>query len=169
MKKIFHSSLKTKLMSQAENERILWQVVQDFSFKDAIISTKTNTIIQRNILRGNFIMNVLEEELFTMYIGMVFRPFDFMYKPFNDLILRVVQSGLIGHWHSEMHRVALTTTKAKQEPVVLTWNHVYVGFYICLICLVLSTVCYINEVLYFRFCLLKKRRNNSKLEVEGQG
>lgn len=84
-----------------------------------------------------------------MYIGMLFPPLHFLFKPFNDLILRIVQSGLIDHWLKGMTGPD-RRTKIKREPVVLTWDHLYVGFYIYLGCLALSTAGFVAEILYFR-------------------
>lgn len=113
-------------------------------------------------LKENFSMKILDEKLLTTYSGVAFPPFDFLYKPFNEIILRAIQAGLIDYWYRSFYPQNYFTWKPKQsEPVVLTWDHVYIGFYIWLICLAVSTVGSISEIIQHRMVAPRKLREDN--------
>lgn len=129
-------------------DAMLHRAAEDKTFRDAIIATRDDILRLKFQQKENFTMKVLDEELFTMFFGMAFSQHHFLYKPFNNIILRVVQSGLIDKWFKEHY--GDKWTEGKKVPVVLTWEHLYVGFYIYLVCLALSTAEFLVEILYFR-------------------
>lgn len=142
-----------KLLSLEDYEALEWRAAADLSFKGSIIATKRTILKIKNYYKEKFILKLLDEELFAIYGGLVFDPFHFLLKPFNEMILMLLQSGLVDYWLRKNQRAFLQVKQEKSEPVVLTWDHVYVGFYICLVCFAASYACFIAEVLHFKFKL----------------
>lgn len=140
-----------------DEDAVFYQVGQDVSLRVAMLATKGNIKMVRNTFRENFTMKVLDEELFTIYIGMVFEPLHYLYKPFNDIILRLVQCGLIDYWMQLFSGTIYKNIAERSKPVVLTWDHLYVGFYIYLVCLALSAAGFFAEILYFRLNFFIRR------------
>lgn len=112
--------------------------------------TEGNIETLRKIFKENLAMKVLDEELFLLHNGLLFLPFHFLLKSFNDMILDAVQGGLIDFWRQSTGE---KWRKPQSEPVVLTWNHLYVGFYIWLICLATSFVTFVGDFLCYRYKL----------------
>lgn len=116
-----------------------------------------------NKYKDKFVVKVLDEELYTVFFSLYFEPYHFLYKPFNDLIPMLIQSGLIDYWIRETRLRVVKWKPEEPEPVVLTWNHVYVGFYICMICIAVATACFIAEVVTFKLKLLMIHKNEHKI------
>lgn len=133
----------------------------DLHFKDSIVVGKNDVLKLKDIYKEKFVLKVLDEEFFVLYIGLAFTPFHFLLKPFNDIILRLVQSGLIDIWLRTIYGEPINGHILEfRKPVVLTWNHIYVGFYICFACLAVSIVCFICEILHFRLSLFIKSQKD---------
>lgn len=154
--------MKKKFQSFDEGTDHKWKMVQNHSFKGATISNENQILRFKEQLKEKFIFKVLEEELFTIYVGMAFEPAHFLYKPFNEIVLRAVQSGLIEFWTPGQKDPVYKIDTSHHEPVVLAWNHVYVGFHICLVCFAVSIACFISEILYYRICLMTRLSKSRK-------
>lgn len=70
--------------------------------------------------KEKFVLKALDEELFTLYTRLSFPPFHFLFKQFNDLNFRVVQSGLIEYWIYANRKPIMKWKPEKPAPVVLT-------------------------------------------------
>lgn len=143
-----------KFLSLNDSVALKLAAATNDSFKDAFIDTKHSILRSIDICKDDFVLKVLDEEVITIYGGLSFHPFHFLYKPFNDQLLRLFQSGFIDYWRIKKQGSFQNWKPKKSGPIVLTWNHVYVGFYICLVCHAVAIACFIAENFYFRLMLL---------------
>nr|QXO34560.1 ionotropic receptor Ir7w [Anopheles coluzzii] len=95
-------------------------------------------------------------------------------RPFDGWILRMHAAGLVHHW-SEEYRDNRYWTNAKEdpEPASLRWNQISGGFYLCSALMLLATVVFLGEIVYFRLrtrpllqrCCGRKTRTRRKKSV----
>lgn len=115
-------------------------------------------------LKENFTMKILEENVFALFYVVLFPQVHFLYKPFNDIILFVVQSGLIDYWERIRFPPNFLLWKPQEtaDPVVLTWDHLYIGFYIWLFCIAVSAAAFVAEIAYHWYVLLMDRLRSKR-------
>lgn len=126
----------------------LFYKVIDPDVKGMVIMTRSAGLMMKLHLEENFTLKALNEELYATNTGVAFDNFHFLQKPFNDMIPRIFESGMIDYWRFLLHPADYFSWKPQKskDPVMLTWEHVYIGFYIWLIFLALSISCFLLEV-----------------------
>lgn len=91
---------------------------------------------------------LLEETHGTLFYGNIFRPYNPFFETFNMDIYRMIASGLTQYWSDKYLRPKGDKLKSKDvEPQVLTMEHLDICFIICLICLAISVLVFILELI----------------------
>lgn len=120
-------------------------------------------------LKGAFILNLLDENLMGVHYGKVFEAHHFLLEPFNEMVSVALQAGLIDVFYRDFYETMLggqyfERHRKKTGPVVLTFDHLYVGFVVWLICIGVSFAVFCLEFFYFRFdCKRKLDRISTQL------
>lgn len=94
---------------------------------------------------------ICPEPLFVRQYGIYYQHNSFLASLFDDTLLRLVDSGLIGYWRKRMLETA--AEKVVNEPKKLTFEHLVSAFDLLFVCLGLSTVVFVIE-----FCSVRWKR-----------
>lgn len=81
-------------------------------------------------------------------MGLSFQPYYFFYDAIDELISRIIPTGLFEFWSRFFFqtRAALMKPPGK-EPEILTVNKLFLGFQIWLICLLICFICFLMELI----------------------
>jgi len=107
---------------------------------------------------GDPSFKLLAENVITLYISQIFKPFCPFFETINSKIDQLISAGIISHW------IKKRDIKIKFDeigPQVLTWEHLVLGFAACMIPLIIGIVVFVCECFVFiikrevRSCLVK--------------
>lgn len=88
----------------------------------------------------------LKENLATTSEGLLFQNYCPFYEAFNEVIGRMLSSGLIRYWYENQYK-KIDNFLVEIGPQILTLDHLGVGFIACLIPLMLSILVFFIEIL----------------------
>jgi hypothetical protein len=92
-------------------------------------------------------MQMIEQQLGSIYQTLMFAPGTPFLEVFNDLIHKLTSAGIIEQWvKSYFHPAGKFKVNDKIGPQVLTMDHLEIGFLVCLIPLILSLAAFIAEI-----------------------
>lgn len=92
-------------------------------------------------------LHILEDIARVVYVGSVFKPFSPFYEEFNELIGRMISSGLFNLWKSEFTLKKDYAVRVEEiGPQVLTLDQMEVAFMISLLPLSLAMVAFLVEI-----------------------
>jgi len=92
---------------------------------------------------GDVSFKILSENVLTILMSQVFKPFSPFYESINNKVDQLITSGIISHWIKEEK---LEIKFDEIGPQVLTWDHLYLGFAACMICLAIGFVIFLCEL-----------------------
>lgn len=102
----------------------------------------------------------LEDNVCVVNFGLLFKRFSPYFETFNEQIDRMISAGLVKFWYDQrfIHAKPFMT---HEEPRVLTYDQLEVGFCIWLISLAISVVQFFLEIIYsyFKYLFVKTRTN----------
>lgn len=125
--------------------------IANSSFKGAIVITSIELVELKTQFKGIYDWKVFPHKIMTAGGGIAFPPFFFFFEAFNEVVDRIIPSGLIEYWSRFFFNSRYNLKKLeKSEPVVLTMDHLGVGFLLWFICLGISLVCFIVECALFQ-------------------
>lgn len=138
--------------------------LNDASYSGAIITSSSKLAQLKELSMGNYSWEVLPRRIMTADGGMAFPIFHYFFEPFNELVDRIIPSGLTEHWTRTWFKSRYNEKKSTYKPpIVLTMNHLVVGFQVWLLCLLMSFVCFLYELISFRIRsrLIRDSENNN--------
>lgn len=98
-------------------------------------------------LQLNVSLKILDHKLVTSFVCIDLEHNGFLNDRFSSKLTQFIESGIFNHWRSH-HVVELNQTETS-EPQVLTMEHLSAGFFLFLICLLISIFFFIFELLKF--------------------
>lgn len=104
--------------------------------------------IEINLYRhGKSSRLILSERFKMFYIGLIFKPFSPFYEPVNILIWQLTACGLIDYWiNNDFNPKRRTSILEDIGPQILTFEHLAIGFQVCLMPMFLSLVSITIEI-----------------------
>jgi len=78
-------------------------------------------------------LKFLPENIATVHRGLVFNPFNPFYEIFNEMIGRMIASGLVQHWTQNILDGMTTKREDEDGPQVLTLEQLEICFYVCIV------------------------------------
>ena len=110
------------------------------TWKDRV--AKLQVLIYRS---GTSSVAVLEDDWITLYSGIVFKAFSPFFEIYNEILSLLESNGILGSWR--IHNKYPTKPKVDAiGPQVLTMDHLWIGFFACLIPLALSALVFALEI-----------------------
>lgn len=91
---------------------------------------------------------LLEKTIKVIFDGYAFPPFSPYFEEFNEQINIMMSSGLVSYWIQQ--EAPGLSDKLKVEeigPQILTFDHLAVGFYICIASSIIATISFLIETL----------------------
>uniref|UniRef100_A0A182IST4 Putative ionotropic receptor ligand binding domain-containing protein n=1 Tax=Anopheles atroparvus TaxID=41427 RepID=A0A182IST4_ANOAO len=121
--------------------------------------------VKRNGKRG--VVYIGKNTGFTYNIGMHFPKATPLQEPFNAWIHKLHASGLTRFWTEEFRDNRYwTNAKEKPDPASLKWNQISGGFLLCGVMLLLATLVFLGEVIFFHYSS-GRTRTKGKANQEG--
>lgn len=120
------------------------------AFKGAIIVQNSYFTEKTIEHQRKFEWKTLNQKVLSFYKGMAFEKHHHLFPSFNNKIVQLTNGGLIDHWFKRYTKHRYLTEKPQAKtPVVLTMNHLSVGFRIWAFLLAVSCVAFICENLFY--------------------
>jgi len=107
---------------------------------------------------GDLSFKLLAENVVTIYMSKIFKPFCPFFESINSKIDQLMSAGIISHW---INSDKLKINFDEIGPQVLTWEHLELGFAVCMIPLLIGIVVFLCECFVpkikreVRSCLVK--------------
>lgn len=92
-------------------------------------------------------VEMLDENVNNIYVGLAYKPFCPYYNVLNDKTLKLVEAGLINLWQRRQKPQRNDMKIEDVGPQVLTMEHLEFGFLICLISLAFGFAAFVVELL----------------------
>lgn len=126
------------------------------SFKGCILEDSIMTVGRKSEF-SEFTFLSLKQKVISFNYGFLFNPHHFLFPIFNEKIQQMINGGLFNRLIVDWYENPWTLQKPEpQEPVVLTMNHLEIGFTIWMICLLICFAVFVIEHLILSFKNLKK-------------
>lgn len=94
-------------------------------------------------------LHLLEDNIQTIYMAIVFKGFSPFLETFNDRLHRMMSNGLIDYWQrNENNPEGFMKKVDKIGPQVLTMEHLEIAFWVCMIPLAFACIAFICEISY---------------------
>jgi hypothetical protein len=104
----------------------------------------------KNKTEGKTRLKLLDQRIYTQHLGLVFDHHHFLHPLFDKNILRLVDGGIISYWDLNLRvRYNYDWKPPDSEPVILTLDHLSVGFLVWVIALVISSVGFLGEIVFY--------------------
>lgn len=124
---------------------------------------KTNDV--GGIKDGVLSYKMMSENIATVYEGLIFNKSSPYYEDFNEMIGRMMSSGLTDYWYANDYSRDYDKSDAKMGPQVLTLEHLKFGFLICIALLAIGLLLFMAERLVGKkqqVTIIKNRPENIK-------
>lgn len=142
----------------------IYDKVDNSTLKISLMTTDIESIMARTRSNGKIRMKLLDETLKHLHRGLIFPKHHSLFQAVNTKIGQLTSGGLIEYFKFE--NVNISNLEAMQfkniqpeiyEPIVLTMDHLYIGFAIWACCLALSFLVFIGEnIVYYSNRRFKK-------------
>lgn len=100
--------------------------------------------------RGFSSIEVLEENIETFHLSLVFPAFCPLIEVFNEKIHQLLASGMVSHWHDcLLNPTGMKKKPDEIRPQVLTMEHLEVGFLVCFCPFILSIFTFVCELAFY--------------------
>lgn len=140
-----------------EKHFLIQEITTNSSFKGCILDENIASLVRRNDLKANITWDILPEQVISFHYAFAFFSHHFLFPIFNEKIEQLINGGFIDFWMKHLTKTRWILEKPDPpEPVVLTMNHLEIGFQIWLICLLASFVIFLGETSSRGFVYLKK-------------
>lgn len=145
-----------QLLNYTHFDFSIYKKLEDPSFKGGLLTTTTHLDQVKNY---NFDWRVLKEILVSTNLGLVFKAHNFLYQPFNGKIQQLIPSGIIDYW-IQFYGTKKLGSSAPSGPIVLTMDHLMIGFQVTLVSLGLALIAFIIECRHLcrKLCVAIKRK-----------
>jgi hypothetical protein len=104
-----------------------------------------------------FPLNTLSDPLNTFSVVLYLQKNSYLTKVFSEKVQSMMAAGLTEYWIKQEGSLKLTKVVEKREPQVMSVNELSAPFYICVCGLILSTACFISEIVLSRFRWKRQR------------
>lgn len=99
--------------------------------------------------KGKLKINELDEKIISNHVSYTFTKNDYMFKPFNNKLVQLVEAGL-ADYYVKHYANPYTQEGQMDERVVLTLDHLGTGFLIVFLFLIAAFQCFLMEHLVFK-------------------
>lgn len=164
MKEMFVLSdcrFKVIYVSPTEMQSTLFDKIENSSFKGCLLQTKLRLWCTGVFQSRDF--NSFEVFYMSYNKGIGFSLSSFLYSSFNDHITRFIEGGLFNYWMGiilNRNYFSIAQAQTRSSNVVLTVDHLLVGFQIWLCTLLLPIIAFVGEIFYFWLPKTFKHYNN---------
>lgn len=122
--------------------------LKNSSSKRAVIMINSFLNVVKEGLEGDQKFNTLQDNAFSVSGGLGFPRFFHFYDAIDELIKRIIPTGLFDQWTRNFFKSRFAQMKPpEKEPEILTVNKLLLGFQIWLICLLICFICFIMELI----------------------
>lgn len=165
-----------------ENQEIPCKVMNSSDYFDEnMFKNKIMKVISREHITGKSIfkeyfysyykdpVKLSRDNLMTMITGIAFNRNYIFYETFREKMQYLFESGIIGHLRlnvakqikeSKERETYLKEYEEKQKEVVLTWSHLYPGFYLWMCACIISSLAFLIELITYKVKNLKHHHCN---------
>lgn len=91
---------------------------------------------------GTTSLQLLDKNVFYLFGGLRFKPFNILFKNLNEKTSRLFEAGFSNYWITYVKEMRTD----KIGPEVLTMDHIGIGFITCLIPLAIAFVVFLTEL-----------------------
>lgn len=154
-------------MSIVKVEKLSLKIVGNLTEKFNLFSStdKVAQVFQRNLLpfqkqlvqlKIQFFENpvrMTKDDVFSILIGFAFKRNHILYETFRDVFQAFFEGGIISKLYNDLTSSLLNAAdkiiseyEEKATETVLTWDHLYAGFYVWIGACVLSTFAFVAEL-----------------------
>lgn len=105
---------------------------------------------RKNVLKGK--LNMLKQTYGSQIITMAIQKFSPLREAFDKWIYRITEAGLIDKWVDEFYQLQ---SVSENTPVVLQIRHLTGAFIILFLGVIMSSIMFIVEVVYYKVCVSK--------------
>lgn len=139
----------------------LLEFADDFEFKGSFFLLEAGIDDKIKKERGRLRIKHLDRKVFTVHIGIKFERHSFLHWSFNRKIKQLAESGCIETFNrleTDSHKTSSGRANEKQlEPIVLTMDHLNIGFLIWILLLAAATLIFLINLLIYRCCQAKSQ------------
>lgn len=133
-----------------EMQRGLFLGIQNSSFEGCILHDYFLLLMAKYQFNGTLQWNTLDENVLSYNYGLALQRFHFATPIFQDAIVQLIEGGFYDRWISHYLKDRFATWKPEDAgPIVLTMNHLSIGFKLWLLMILLSSLAFVGELLYF--------------------
>lgn len=147
----FFQSLRHVKIVDSSDSYLQEHLTLTFDSKKFFVTNKDFLILAESHLERK--LNVLPEPLMTNNVAFFFFRTDFIYEPFNRKLTQLIESG-IARKVSDKYESKADSSADESGPVVLTLDHLGIGFVVWLGFLLISFVALLVELI-LRYMLAK--------------
>lgn len=120
------------------------------SFNGSLIQSNFELMMFNEEQKGDLRLKFIDMKIITFYRALVFPRFHHLYQLFNDKMMQLTSGGLFDLW---LNRWTKSRYNVEAPPpadlVVLSMEDLGIGFKIWLIMLLISTLSYIGEIIFY--------------------
>ena len=125
--------------------------LQDSSFKGAAVFDEATLKVQNFERQENLKFEIIERKIFSYNLGVATNAYSSLNPIYLKKIWQLVEGGFFKLWFDREHNYrSLAKEVEEDKKVVLTINHLGVGFLIILVLLTISMVIFFGEMLVAR-------------------
>lgn len=104
-------------------------------------------LIEYTKLKGE--LSILKETLYTDHYSWLFLSHDYLYLPFEQEIVKLIESGFIQHWIKKHSNSALRAMEVENSgPKVFSLDELAIGFHVWLVFLGTSFIVFVSELIW---------------------
>lgn len=144
----FH--IRANFINKSETEfmdKTLFANVSQPRSKQAIITAAYLTILKER-LGNDFELKFLDQMFFTTHTGLAMKEYFYLKHELDKHVVHCIENGLFGFWRHHSMKEPIPTDPP--GPEVLTMSHLSIGFEIFAICLIVSTLVFTFELIWFK-------------------
>lgn len=129
----------------------LHRLTKEKKFSIAISQRYLEYVINEFKEEGKSIVRVLDDKIVQTPIEMLMFKGNPLLNRFNDLLLRIVEAGLITVWTKQIQRDVIRQDFKTNENLPLSLGHLQGAFFLLLFGLIVSFICFTIQILHFKF------------------
>jgi hypothetical protein len=110
----------------------------------------------------------MKEPIDTIFFGMSFLPYSWLYETVNDMIMRLFEAGLTNYYLQKRTLASRRLRRINEDigPQVLTTDHLEIAFIFCFAPLCLCLIVFIGELGIARIHLRRRKKKKTIRQLE---
>lgn len=156
LKKVYTiKNLRYRALFETKRFGEIWTMMDDaddYNLRRSFLITEKNCIVKIMEHDGKLRLKPMETKVLSAYVGLRFDRHSFLYWPFNEKMKQLQPSGIVQLYHlsdSKLKKHYAKKAGEDSEHVVLTMDHLSIGFLTWVLMLLISFIAFSIQFFYY--------------------